>query len=123
LLSTSGQGTGQQQLGISPLDEDPDRVGFSQLSSSSNEIQATGSTTSKACAGGPITYPVSGPWDDELGLLLTCLGPDSSGILDPDPGDPGHYAGRNTCYHLETPNLGGAHVRDAYVEWDLRRSR
>ena len=46
LFSSSGQGTGQQQLGISPLDEDPDRVTFSQLSSG-NVIQVTGSQTTQ----------------------------------------------------------------------------
>ena len=124
LLTSSGQGTGQQQLGISPY-EDTDRVTFALIGSGPpNVIQVTGSQTIQSCnGGGPITQPVNSTWDDGVGALLACLGPDASGILAPDPSDPGHYAGRNTCDHRETPNLGGAHVVDRYVEWDLRRSR
>jgi hypothetical protein len=121
LLSSSGQGTGQYQFGISPF-EDTDQVTLS-LRSSGNKIQVTGSQTNKGCNGGPITQPANITYDDGVGTLINCMGPDASGILAPDPGDPGHYGGRNTCDHSETPNVGGAHVVDISVEWDLRRSQ
>ena len=122
LLSESGQGTGPQQFGIQPY-EDTGQVTLA-LKSGGNKIQATGSQTIKGCNGGaPNTQPVNTPWADEVTTLLSCMGPDASGILAPDPGDPGHYGGRNTCVHTETPQAGGAHVVDISVEWDLRRSQ
>jgi hypothetical protein len=125
LFSASGQGTGQQQFGISPLDQDPNQFTFSLIASGTpNRIPMTGSETIQGCnGGGPITSPVNSTWDDGVGTALSCLGPGASGILAPDPGQPGHYSGRNPCGHLETPALGGAHVTDYYVEWDLQRSK
>ena len=121
LLSESGQGTGPQQFRIDPY-EDTDQVTLG-LKSGGNEIQATGSQTIKGCNSGPVTSPANATWDDEVTTLQSCVGPDASGILAPDPNDPGHYGGRNTCVHTETPQVGGAHVVDISVEWALRRSQ
>jgi hypothetical protein len=122
LLSESGQGTGPQRFGISPY-EDTGQVTLS-LQSGGNEIQTTGTQTVQGCnGGGPITSPVNPIWDDEVAALLSCMGPDASGILTPDPGDSRHYGGKNTCTHTETPQLGGSHVVDITVEWELRRSQ
>lgn len=123
LLSTSGQGTGPQQFGISPLDDDPNRVTFS-IQSAANDIQFSGTLTIKSCNGNDaVTQPFSSSFDDNLGAMLSCLGPGASGILDPDPGGSRHYGGKNQCEHVEMPALGGSHVNDSYVEWDLQRSK
>ena len=121
LLSESGQGTGPQQFRIDPY-EDTDQVTLG-LKSGGNEVQATGSQTIKGCNSGPVTSPANATWNDEVTALLSCMGPNASGILAPDPNDPGHYGGKNVCEHIETPQVGGAHVVDITVEWDLRRSQ
>jgi hypothetical protein len=122
LFSVSGQGTGPQQFVSSPFD-DQNRVTFG-MKSPGNVIAVTGSQTVQGCnGGGPITSPVNTTNDDGLGEMLSCLGPNGSGILDPDPGDSRHYAGRNSCDHREVPQLGGSRISDSYVEWDLQRSQ
>jgi hypothetical protein len=119
--SSSGQGTGPQQFGILPY-EGTGSVTLG-LRSAGNHLQATGTITIKSCnSAGESTQQTNASISDDAGALVSCLA-DSTGILAPDPGNPRHYAGRSTCVHIETPQLGGADVTDSYVEWDLSRSR
>jgi hypothetical protein len=118
--STLGQATGNSQFGIQPY-EDTNQVTMS-LRSAGNEIPITGSITIKSCnSPGETMQQTNSTAGDEAAAMLSCLA-DSSGLLSPDPGTH-HYAGRSTCVHIETPQLGGADVTDSYVEWDLSRSR
>jgi hypothetical protein len=118
MTSITGSGTGTQQFGIYPTDPDPNQFTFAYIPPTPlNVIQLTGGTHRTQCNTPPSDTAASGTVDDSVTAMLAALP-----ILTPDPGNPNHYAGRNTSSHVEMPGIGGApHVIDSYVEWDLVR--
>src|SRR5262249_38628816 len=110
MTSITGSGTGTQQFIISPTDPDPNQftVGFIPATPL-NVIQLSGGTHRTQCNTPPTDQAASGTVDDSVTAMLSALP-----VLTPDPGNPDHYAGRNTSSHVERPGIGGApHVTDS----------